>query len=442
MKRIIKKSFKYTGIAIGSLLTLMIITTLVINFFFKDQIIRYVLSQLENQTNARISIGKIDFSIWRQFPNASIVCDNVYAQSSNQFKTLRELADKKDTLLVADRIFLELNMLKLIKGEYQLKRLNIKNGTLKLLIDSEGNANYDILKKSEKPSGKEFKLELNDLLLINTVLVCDNLKSGVKFRGIASRLNIKGNFKAQTYDLQIQSDLFANYLIINDNNYLIRKPLELDFNLLVDNKHYQIKDAKFRINKLQFFASGDFNLGDENRLDIYVTGHKLDLSQVMEALPDRFRTQLTDYSGRGQTALTLTVKGKVGKNINPKVDLKVSLKNGVITQNIANIQLHNINLQATFNNGLSRNSLSSVIKINKLAANLGSGTISGSIIIENLNQPEINLNFNSKLELKELKEFFKIETLEKLTGSVESNISATAKFAKFYNLKTTDVKNV
>ncbi len=442
MKRIIKKSFKYAGITIGSLLILMIITTLVINFFFKDQIIRYVLGQLENQTNAKISIGKIDFSIWRQFPNASIMFDNIYAQSSNQFKAQQNSANEKDTLLVADRIFLELNMLKLIKGDYQLKRLNIQNGTLKLLIDSKGNANYDILKKSEKPSEKEFNLELNDLLFTNTVLVYDNLKSGVKFRGTASRLNIKGNFKAQTYDLQIQSDLFANYLIINDNSYLIRKPLELDFNLLVDNKHYQIKDAQFKINKLQFFAVGDFTIGDESHVDLFVTGHKLDLSQIMEALPDRFRAHLTDYSGKGQTALTLTVKGKVGKRSNPKVDLKVSLKNGVITQNIANIKLHNINLQATFNNGLSRNSLTSVIKVDKCTANLGSGIISGSITMENLNQPEFSLIFNSKLELKELKEFFKIQTLEKLAGSVESNISATAKFDKFYNLQTTDVKNV
>ena len=442
MTKFVLRSIKYTGIISGSLIAFLIVITLIVNFFFKRQIVEYILEQVSNQVDAQIHFEEMEFSIWQKFPNASVFFTKVYAQSSNQYKIVNKIGNKNDTLLVADKIFLELNLLKLIKGDYQLKRLNVKNGYLKLSIDKEGKANYNILKKSEKPSTKEFNLELNDLVFTNTILEYNNLKAGVNFKGTAKKLNIQGNFKQQTYDLKIQSDFFANKLVVANRSYIIDKMLKLDFILLVDKNNYQIKNANFKIKRLQFFASGDFNLGETAKINLQVNGHKLDLSQVMDALPDHFHTALKDYSGEGKTELILNVKGPIGKQNNPKVELKFSLTDAAITQNIAGIKLHNIELQGSFSNGISKNMLSSTIKIVQFKSNLGSGNICGSCVIENLSQPQIAITISSKLDLNELKKFFKLDTLEILSGSLESNVFASARLDKIDKLKLSDIKNI
>jgi hypothetical protein len=441
MKKYFIRIVKYITIFISIIIVLLITATLVINFLFKQQAIEFVLRQLGRQVDAKISICEADFTLWKQFPNASVFFNKVHAQSSNRFKTANNISDKTDTLLVADKIYLEFNLIKLIKGEYKLKRLTIKNGYLKLLIDGDGNANYDIILKSSQKSEKDFELELNDLLFSNTILDYNNLKSSIKFKGLSNKLSIKGNFKAKTYDLKVQSSFVAYFLNVSGNNYIINKPLEMDFNLLVDNKKFQIKDGYFKLANLQFLATGDFDLGDSPDINLRITGKKLNLARLIDILPDRYRTTFNDYSASGAAKMFLSLKGSMVKPAYPKVEVQFSLDNASVSQKSTGLKLHNMTLEGYYSNASNNNNQNSLFKLNKFFANLGSGVMSGTCIIENLSQPLVKITLYTNLNLNELKSFFKIETLDIFSGTVDGNVSFSCKLNTLNKVKTSDIKN-
>ena len=201
MNKKIRKYFKIGSFIAGVFLILLVIATLIVNYFFKDQVIQYVVSQLNKQVDTQISIRKVDFSLWKQFPNASVEFINVYAQSSKRYKELN-FSEADDTLLVADRIFLEFNMIKLLSGHYELKRLNIKNGYVKLKVDANSCTNFDIFKNKVKTHANDFQLKFNDVVFSNTIINYVDSRTSINFLGKADQLNIKGNFGSSAVNLR------------------------------------------------------------------------------------------------------------------------------------------------------------------------------------------------------------------------------------------------
>ena len=424
MKKVVKRSIKLLGIIIGSFITLLVIITLVINFLFRDQVIRVVIDQLNKQVDAKINIGKVDFSIWKNFPNASVQFDKVFAQSANQYK-LSNGINNPDTLLKAESIFFEFNLLKLIRGKYELKRINVKNGYVKLKIDKEGKANYDIIKPGKGDSQTSLSLELKDLIFINTYLEYNDIRSSILIEGLAEKLRIRGNFKASTFEFKINTAININKLIISNYSYLLKKHVDLSINLLVNDKKYVIKDAGISIVNCSFDAEGEFDLGENPTINLMAEGNRLNLAQVMDALPDNIKESLKEYSGKGQASARLLIKGPVGKNGTPLINIHCSLKDATVTHKSTGIKLEDIFLDANFSNRLSKSSQVSVIKIDKFYSKLGSGKVSGNCIVENMTNPYLKLNLLYKIDLFELKQFLSLDTLEILKGYVDGNMAVS-----------------
>lgn len=424
MKKIVGKSVKIIGIVAGSLIALLILITLAINFLCKDEVIRIVINQLNKQVDARINIQKIDFSIWKQFPNASVQFDKVFAQSSNLFKSSNQIIGN-DTLLKAENIFFEFNLFKLLRGKYELKRIHIKNGLVKLKIDKNGKANYEIIRPGKSTSDTSFSLELKDLLFTDTRLEYINLKSDVKIVGFAERLKINVNFQSKNIDLYANSSMYVNQLSISNYNYLVNKHIEITLNLSINDGKYQFKNTNIGIVNCNFNVSGHMDLNDNPYINIQAQGHHLKLAQVMEALPDVVQDKLQNYNGKGQVDINFSAQGTVSKSETPTINVNFSLKDGTITHNSTGIKLSNTNLSGTFTNKLSKLSQTPVLKINKFSSILGSGFISGNGSLENLSNPYIKTDLIYKLNLLELKKFLNIDTVDILSGLVDGNVIAS-----------------
>jgi hypothetical protein len=429
MKISAKKYIKIGGIVAGSLLVFLVIVTLLINFLFKDQLIQIVINQLNKQVDARINIAKVDLSLWKRFPNISVQFDRVYAQSSNRFKTANNLTTP-DTLLNADRIFFEFNLIKLIKGQYELKRVYIKNGYVKLKVDKNGILNYDIIKPSEKKSENQFNLELKDLEFTNAKIEYTNQSGLVKIFGMADKLRIKGDFASQKTNLNIYSKLFLNQLSVNNYSYISDKKLQFDVNLFIKDSQYQIRSTDFRIEELQFSTNGEFILGEHPFINLRVYGNKLNLNQLVVTLPDPVRNSLVGYNFKGKVNVDVLIHGLMGKSNDPEINMSYTLNNGSIVHQESGVKLRNLDLTGTYSFKNLDTSKISTINLDKVSLNLGSGKISGNGSIENINQPLVKLNASYTLNLNELKKFLNLDTLEVLSGNVEGKISASGVIRK------------
>ena len=434
----IRKYLKIAGFMAGVILTLLVIATLIINYFFKDQVIQYVVSQLNKQVDAQVSIRKVDFSLWKQFPNASVEFINVYAQSSKRYKDLN-FSEGNDTLLVADRIFLEFNMIKLLSGHYELKRMNIKNGYVKLKVDVNSNTNFNIFKKRDKAPANDFHFKFNDVIFSNTIINYVDNRTSINFLGKADELHIKGNFGSTAVNLSIESNLSVSHLNVYKINYLHNKPVVFNCDLNVSNNLYHFNEAKFNVSGLKFLGTCVINMNEKPGINMVVEGQNLHLGNLFETLPENISLKLTNYKGKGTANMYLSVKGGIGKGADPNVNVRFNLTNGIVTEKSSGIKLSNIDLEGSFTNGLGNCLQTSEIKLNKFSSNFGNGSFSGIGQIHNFNNGSFSGNLISKTDLRDFKQFLHLDSLEQLNGLVESTISASGKLAKIFEFKFSDI---
>ena len=128
----VKKAFKWTLFTLLS--GVILLSTLV--FFLQGKIIDKALSELNKNLEVPMSVQKVEFAFWSSFPNISIDLLDVTIPGRYQ-KTL---------LLKSDKFNLRFNPFDLLKGDYNLKQINITSGVLNLFVDSLGRENYDIIK--------------------------------------------------------------------------------------------------------------------------------------------------------------------------------------------------------------------------------------------------------------------------------------------------------
>src|SRR5687768_18568458 len=85
----------------------------------------------------------MDISMFQDFPQLSIVLNDVYIEDSHEGQY---------PLLTAGEISFQLSAVEVWRGNYTIKGLRIYNSETNLKINKQGKNNYTILKPSDKKS--------------------------------------------------------------------------------------------------------------------------------------------------------------------------------------------------------------------------------------------------------------------------------------------------
>lgn len=421
MKHKLKKAGKILGIIIGSLLLFIVISTLIINFLFRDQLISFVINQLNKQIETTITVKKVDFSIWKKFPDASIEFVDIMVSNSRLYNL--DKPKSKDTLLSAQKLFLDFNIFKLVTGSYQLDRIHLLNGKLKIATDNSGIANYDIFKKGNQKSKGDLNIDLEKVILEDTYIEYGNANSGIIIAGKVDKLKLKGKFKNTNFKLRIDGDLFMNTLSVNNENYLINKSCNVDLNLDVFDQRYIISSSYAIIEKSKFNVNGDFELRKLHQINLLITGDKLNVNRIIKLLPSNIQDNLKNYKRSGSASISVKIVGPLNiPGINPLLEALFSIQDGSFTEISTGMKLNNISFSGKLSNQRSNKKNIEILKISNFSAKLGTGLISGFLDINGFSYPLIHLGVKSKIDLNELKLFFKLDEIEIFNGFADCNL--------------------
>src|SRR4030043_615555 len=168
MQKIYVRILKIPAIILGSLIVLFGALVIIIHTFFQEQLVQYAVEQLNAQVDSKITISKGEVSVLKTFPNVAVEFTDVYVQPANSFQTINKL--KNDTLLAAQKVFMQFNLIKLLNKKYVLKKILVKNGRLYLVVLENGTLNYDIFKKSTSTDTAASDVQLRNVTLINTYI--------------------------------------------------------------------------------------------------------------------------------------------------------------------------------------------------------------------------------------------------------------------------------
>ena len=107
-----KKVFKIIGITLLVIIVLLIAAP----FLFSSQIENFVKKTINNNVNAKVEFADIDLSLFRSFPQATVVLSDVSVINNAPFEG--------DTLADVKEVTLQMSIKELFKGSEEPKRID------------------------------------------------------------------------------------------------------------------------------------------------------------------------------------------------------------------------------------------------------------------------------------------------------------------------------
>ncbi|HPH83471.1 MAG TPA: hypothetical protein PL185_12915, partial [Flavobacteriales bacterium] len=156
--RIIWKYTRKPLLGLAAVLGIVLISAWLLAAFFEDEVKAYFLQKINTELNTRVEIGEIHLSLLDHFPQASVSLQNVKADHSKPYRGAGKL-------LEAQSIDFSFSVWDLFSGSYSIHRIDLSNGAMNILRNSDGIINYQLLKPQEKSSSSDekFSFELKSL---------------------------------------------------------------------------------------------------------------------------------------------------------------------------------------------------------------------------------------------------------------------------------------
>ena len=227
-----------------SLVVLIVVSGVFLTKKYEDFITQTAVELVNQNIEAKISVDEIDFSFFTKFPHVSVVFKNVVVWSSNNFNRAEFESINCDTILNAEKVYLQFNIAPLLLGKYNIKRILIENGGANLLIDQTGNTNYKIFKgnREENRADKSITGQLEALRLSDFDLRYLNKAKNLEFNAEIKDVLLKGKFTKEEFSMASNSSFRLNSFSREGISYADN--LELSVKVILETHTVYVLDDK------------------------------------------------------------------------------------------------------------------------------------------------------------------------------------------------------
>jgi hypothetical protein len=429
-----RKILLFSGIFVGVGLAVLIL----ISVSFGDQITKIIVGKINDNLNTKISVKSASFSVFKRFPNAAVIFEDVTVFQNKDFVNNDSLTPK---LIQCKNIFVEINLIKLLFKDYSIRRIVAQDGELNLFISEKGIENFDIFKKTSNLEGESSAVNLSGILLKNFRYTYFDVKHSVHMEGFINKAQLKGSIKKDIYDFAISVDLKSYKLLVNRIEYLKNRTLEGTLQLKRVANQLNLNTSEFKLNGIDFDLNMELFTGERSTIDLSTKVTDVSLSHFQTLIPDEYQKYFKDFESKGKANLALTVKGRTGGKYFPHIEMNFSLRNGTIKQRENNIKLTQVNCSGFYSNGLQNNSGSSIFTLNDFSSTLENGQITGSVTYKNFNSPTVSVDVKTLINLNDIRKFLSIDTIEILEGNLQAEISLKAGFVNNKSFSRENINN-
>lgn len=394
-----------------------------------EEIKRYILSQLNASLKTEINVETIDATFLKTFPFVALEFQNVWAKEVASEKHIAQ-----DTLLKAKRIYLEFDLLDILRGKYQVKNIVVKEAGFYMKVFADGENNYEFWKSSPDSVKNEdlFKLSLRRIRLTHTEFIYHNEITRQHYHCTIEKARAGGNFSSDIQNLKLHGDILIHSVVSDQNKLFQNAPitLSIDFTHDVLQHRIAIQEGEISYRKMDFTADGHLVYGDqENSIKLDLQGKKLSMKDLITALPEKYRGQLSSMKASGELEIQAKVFGIFNARQLPHINLNFHLRNGKLYEKHSKQTLDALEIQGCYSNGKHASRQTSFLRLNKVGFRLNNGFLRGSVAAENFNAPKIVLRLSTQLQLQELLPFIPSKDIEKLKGNMLADISLSGKIS-------------
>ena len=366
---------------------------------YQDEIEQLAVQNINEQLRTPIKVEDIEFSLIKKFPYASL-----------EFKNLMALdAFQKDTLLQAEKLFLKLNALDLYNKSYALQRLELHNGFVRISFNKEGGPNYQIwLSKSDNSQGQS--LDLNHVSLNNIHIQYSDAKSNLHISALALQTELNGTIENSIFSAQISGDFEPDFIKVRQDKYLEEKTLSAWVSLDVSKQNATFNGSA-QTNDLELKFNGSF----QNGYTVNVSGTDIDIKNSLHYVPERFLRSIQSYQFDGTADLNINVENQKTSNLPAAIHVDFNIENGSIKSNLP-WHIKAAEIEGVYHNGKQRNNGSSIVGLQSIKCQVNDEYLKGSLTYSNFNNPHIQSQFNTELDLADIQQWGYELPIQEISG--------------------------
>ncbi len=426
-----------TTVILVFLISLIIFTGagLILANKYGDRIKEYTLEQINQQLETKVSVEDIDISFFSRIPYLSVVFTEVTVWSSNTFNR-EQFRIPVDTLLSADKIFLQLNVIDVIRGKYRVKRIYALNGKLNMLTDSGAGTNFRILSsqmQGKEEEGKAFEIEA--VRLSNFDFYFTNLVKNISAYTQVEDILLKGKFSRSDFSLGTAAGFTIVSLEREGISYADHHEIDLRLVMNVKDSLYTIDKGDLVLNNIRMSARGNLEMGKETQMDLEFASRDVNLSAIMTSLPENLKDKLPGKAG-GKADIAIRAKGPFSQVETPLIEAawKLDIHEMIWKER----KIRNLRLLGKFSNGEKTSPESTMITVEKFSFRDYRSDLEGKLMIENLKSPYLDLDLEGEVDISVLNDLVVEEGLSNFKGKLISDLTLRTRFQSAKNLKLED----
>ncbi|MGN6569012.1 MAG: hypothetical protein ACTHJ0_13715 [Flavipsychrobacter sp.] len=425
MGKIAKRILKIVGIII----VLFLATAILVPILFKDKIMAFAKKEMNNQLNATADFKDIGISLFRHFPHLSVNIKEVSIVNKEPFLN--------DTLIAAQSIDVTIDLMKAIKGSYDILGIDINTPRIHALVNEQGVANWNITKpdtiQKETGPSKPLSLKLRHYSIENGYIEYKDDQGKMYVTLVNLNHSGSGDFTSDNFTLSTQTDIDAVNFTYGNIAYLFKVKTILSADINIDNvtHKYTFNTDKIQLNGLKLSAKGTIQMPDtlNTIMDVQFNTPSNDFKDILSLVPGIYQNNFKDIKTSGKAAFNGFVKGTYNKTQMPAYEVNLSVENASfqypdLPGKVSDIQ---IKMQAKNPDGVTDHT---VVNIEKGHIAFDNEPFDFRLLLKTpVSNPWVDAAMKGSIDLSQVQKFMKLESGTKLTGLINADASVKGSIA-------------
>lgn len=420
-----KKGLKILSIIVVAFVAILMILPIM----FRGKIETLVKTEANKMLNAQFDFEKLDISLLRNFPSASLTLKNFWLKGVGEFEN--------DTLVYAGEVTAAVNVMSLFGDSgFDVSKVIIGDTRVKAVVLADGQVNWDVMKPSEsteevetetatEEAGSAFRVKLQKLSIDNLDVVYDDRQGDMyaaveDFEAVCS-----GDLGSDQTTIRLKMETPSLTFRTGGVPFLSRATIKTDMNVDadLDNMKFTLEKNSIELNAIRAAIDGWIAMpGEAIDMDIALNTNEIGFKEVLSLIPAIYAKDFAGIKTDGSATLTAYAKGKLQGEIMPQFDVALNVKNAMFRYPSLPASVDNINISAFVKNP-GGNIDATTIKVSPFNFVLAGNPFS---LTADVKTPVSDLDFNvaakGKLDLGKIKDVYPLEDMN-LNGVVDADMS-------------------
>ena len=322
-----KKIVKIVAIVVA----VVLVAAFVAPMLLRGKIAQIVKREANEMLDARVDFEKLDISLLRHFPRASLDLKGLTVVGAGPFEG--------DTIVAANRISVVVNPMSLFGDDgFEVTKVILAEPALHAHKLADGKVNWDIVKASgEEPAAGEgaseegsssFSLSIRDFRISDATIRYEDDSTGMRFSTAPLSFRLRGDMSADQTDLDLRLTAGAVRLVSGGIPLLSDAEAELDAVIAADlkNNRFTFSRNRLRLNAIELTLDGWAEMKDDAvAMDITAGCDKVQFKDVLSLVPAFYTRDFRNLSASGELSMALWARGEMRGAVLPAFELKTEV---------------------------------------------------------------------------------------------------------------------